>query len=153
MLFGFFAKKIVRYFKLDRKLKLFRFRNTWHYLFSGEIFSFPKADVNLYKNKVSDIELKYVDCMVKTAEGDVIYEGVLVDYELSKEHGLEHIVLKDVKRKLFKDALLRDEESDFQGIPGHTFIIPYAQMLNINITYYTMRKDKETGKLYSIQAS
>ena len=151
MLSGFFSKKTVRYLRLDRKFKLFRFRNTWHYLFSGEIFSFPKADVNLYTHKVNDIELKYVDCMVKTGEGDMIYEGVLVDYELSKEHGLEHIVLKDVKRKLFKDELSKANNKGFQNLTGHTFIIPYAQMININITYYSVRRHKETGQLYSVQ--
>src|SRR3954470_19174961 len=34
---GLLAKLIVRNFKLDRKYKLFRFQNEWHYIFSGEI--------------------------------------------------------------------------------------------------------------------
>ncbi len=93
---GFYSKNLLRITKLDRRVKFFRFKNSWHYFLKGELFDFPRATLNLENDKVEDIELAYVDVLVRINEmQSLIYEGILVDYELSnKGDGLETILLK-----------------------------------------------------------
>ncbi len=139
---GFLTKLIVRNFKLDRKIKLFRFQNEWHYIFSGEILDFPKVP-----GKAEDIDCSYVDALVKTDEGSVIYTGLLADYILTKEGGIDRIYLTDVKRRFLKDDIIKaanasteqkqtEEESRYYYLPGQFFIIPYNLVINLHITYY-----------------
>lgn len=142
MIAGFLTKLVVRNFKLDRKIKLFRFQNEWHYIFSGEILDFPKVS-----GKADDIDCSYVDALVKTDEGTVIYSGLLTDYILSKEGGIDRIYLTSVKRRFLKDDIINGPESKEQKqvnaedkryyyLPGQFFIIPYNLVINLHITYY-----------------
>lgn len=59
---GYSVKKIVRKLKLDRKRKLLRFQNEWHYLITGEILDFPKI-----LGEANDIDFVSVDAMVEKA--------------------------------------------------------------------------------------
>ncbi len=95
---GLGAKYIVRSAKLDRKLKLFRFQNEWHYIFSGEILDFPRVPGN-----PDDISIRYIDALVKSDSGTIIYTGILADYVLSKDGGIDRIYLTNVKRRYLKD--------------------------------------------------
>lgn len=143
MIAGFLTKLIVRNFKLDRKIKLFRFQNEWHYIFSGEILDFPKVS-----GKAEDIDCSYVDALVKTDEGTVIYSGLLTDYILTKEGGIDRIYLTSVKRRFLKDDIIYSSESQkeqkqkdpddkrYYYLPGQFFIIPYNLVINLHITYY-----------------
>ena len=138
---GLLTKLIVRKLKLDRKIKLFRFQNEWHYIFSGEILDFPKVP-----GKAEDIDCSYVDALVKTDEGTVIYTGLLADYILTKEGGIDRIYLTDVKRRFLKDDIKAanaatehkqtEDDHRYYYLPGQFFIIPYNQVINIHITYY-----------------
>lgn len=143
MITGFLSKLVVRNFKLDRKIKLFRFQNEWHYIFSGEILDFPKVS-----GKADDIDCSYVDALVKTDEGTVIYSGLLTDYILTKEGGIDRIYLTSVKRRFLKDDIINGPESQIKQkpentddkryyyLPGQFFIIPYNLVINLHITYY-----------------
>jgi hypothetical protein len=151
---GFTTKLIVRKLKLDRKVKLFRFQNEWHYIFSGEILDFPKVP-----GKAEDIDCSYVDALVKTDEGTVIYTGLLADYILTKEGGIDRIYLTDVKRRFFKDDLTKKAEhtiaeqptgqdegandSRYYYLPGRFFIISYSQIINLHVTYYKVTPNQE----------
>lgn len=79
---GFVGKQIVRKQKWDRKYKYFRFQNVWHYILTGEFFDFPRASFTI-SDKVSAIEMVFVDALVETQEGTLLYNGILVDYELN----------------------------------------------------------------------
>lgn len=161
-LIGLLSKYLVRVTKLDRRRKLFRFQNSWHYLFTGEFFDFPKASFDLELDDVKHIEYVYVDALVEIKEGSIIYEGILVDYELSREGGLEYLILKetirrflvedDKSRLLYKDENTRidslespdtaiegilPETQDFHiQIHGHIVVIPYRDVKNINFSYF-----------------
>ena len=143
---GYLTKKTVRYYKLDRKLKLFRYRNYWHYLITGEIFDFRRTAANFSTNRVEDIELVFVDVLVHTEEGSVIYDGLLVDYELSHDGELESIHLTQVVRRyLREDPGKRRKESNYCKIPGHLFVVPFSKVTNVNFTYYAL-EDLGDGK-------
>lgn len=139
---GFMTKLVVRKLKLDRKIKLFRFQNEWHYIFSGEILDFPKVP-----GKAEDIDCSYVDALVKTDEGTVIYTGLLADYILTKEGGIDRIYLTDVKRRFLKDDIIKapdlpnekQEDNRYYYLPGQFFIIPYNLVINLHITYYKIK--------------
>ena len=146
---GFATKLIVRKLKLDRKVKLFRFQNEWHYIFTGEILDFPKVP-----GKAEDIDCSYVDALVKTGEGTVIYTGLLADYILTNEGGIDRIYLTDVKRRFFKDDLTHRAEqpaeldeatndSRYYYLPGRFFIISYSQIINLHVTYYKVTPNQK----------
>jgi hypothetical protein len=156
VILGYFSKKIVRVAKLDRSFQLFRFKNSWHYIFSGELFDFPRAAYDLERDRVEDIELVYVDVLVECKEGSIIYDGILVDYELSKDGGLDYLVIKESERRFLKDDSAADEPEDenVEGanvdineielmddprhyqIPGHILVVPSSKILNFNLSYY-----------------
>jgi len=140
---GLVAKLIVRNFKLDRKYKLFRFQNEWHYIFSGEILDFPKVP-----GKADEVDFSYIDALVKTDEGTVIYSGLLAEYILTKEGGIDRLYLTEVKRRFLKDDIIHDADSltdepplatpdnRYYYLPGQFFIVPYSSIINLHITYY-----------------
>jgi len=142
---GYSFKKIIRKFKIDRKHKLFRFHNEWHYLITGEILDFPKID-----GEASKIDFVSVDAVIDTDAGTFIYSGIIQDYLLSKQGGLELIYLTEVNRRLINDDPqndtfdnLEDEnESDdrLYFMPGDFFVLPYKEIKNINITYYEIEE-------------
>ena len=145
---GYLLRKVVRYTQLDRKLKLLRFQNHWHYLINGEFYDFPRSNVKLVKNKVEDIELVYVDALIDTAEGAFLYNGILVDYELSSDGGLEALGLTQVQRRNFTyDKEPADEAKRssrrFYPIEGHNLILKYSHIINLNFTYYTLEFDDQ----------
>lgn len=143
---GFTAKYLVRKFKLDRKYKLFRFQNEWHYIFSSEILDFPKV-----AGKAEEASLSYIDALVQTAEGTVIYSGLLSDYILTKDGGIDRIYLSDVKRRFLKDdatekeGQTNEEQKDerYYFLPGQFFILPYSSIINLHITYYQITVNPE----------
>ncbi|MFW6275478.1 MAG: hypothetical protein ACOC2M_02475 [bacterium] len=157
---GSASKFIIRKGGFDRKKKILRFQNFWHYIFKGEFFDFPKAAFDLVDDKVDEIELLFVDALVELKEGTIIYDGVLVDYELSKEGGLQNISLKGVRRRFLKDDPQKKKKADTQiqdvlagdlsdftetanryyEVPGHILIIPYEKIVNLNFSYYKIQE-------------
>ena len=118
---GLAAKYIVRKLKLDRKFKLFRFQNEWHYIFSGEILDFPRVP-----GDASDISIRYIDALVKSDQGTIIYTGILADYVLSHDGGIDRIYLTNVKRRYLKDDKTNqpqeaDNDERYYYLPGAVF--------------------------------
>ena len=130
---GYGFKLMVRSKKWDRKCKIFRFKNKWHYLVKGEIYDFPRIISPLRKNIAKDIEAVYVDALVSTDEGTIIYEGVIFDYELSNNGSLEYILLTEVERRYLKDD---NYDSLPYKIPGNVLFIPNSEIINLNFTYW-----------------
>jgi hypothetical protein len=126
---GLTLKFIVRKFKLDRKLNLLRFKNEWHYLFSGEILDFPNVSGN-----ADEISFSVVDAMVESSEGSLLYSGILSSYVLNKDSGIDRIYLSDVKRRFLKD----DKKDAYYKMPGEFFVLPFDTIVNLHITYYSV---------------
>lgn len=137
-LLGWISKLIVRKFKLDRRHKVFRFSNQWHYLFSGEILDYPKILGNS-----EDIGLRYVDILTDTQEGSVIYSGIVDEYILSKAGGMDSVYLSNVKRRYLKDDEHDSNTNPYYFLPGQFFIIPFSQIKNMHITYYSVTAESE----------
>ena len=129
---GFISKYLVRTYKLDRKYKLFRFQNEWHYLFSGEILDFPDI-----QGSTRNVDFTYINVLVNTSEGSVIYRGYLSAYILSSSTGIDRLYLTDAKRRYLKDDR-QNEESTYYKMPGEFFVIFANQIVNLHISYYTI---------------
>jgi hypothetical protein len=145
---GALSKQVVRTSGLDRRMSLLRFQNSWHYIFTGEFFEFPNSNKSLTEDRVEDIELVYIDALVQTQEGSVLYEGILVDYELSKEGGLESVSLDQVQRRFLRD----DRRKSFKvpkhyQIPGDLLLLKYSEIKNLNLSYYTLDRGNQEDEL------
>lgn len=146
---GYFAGLWTRWFvtspnrKLDRRYKLFRFENHWHYIISGAIADFPRSRLN-WVDSVEDIEVVYVDALVETKEGTIIYDGFLVDYELKSDNSLDLIALTNVERRYLTQDYSQNttdspsQRTSYYKVKGHLMVIPYDQIINLNFTYYKL---------------
>lgn len=142
---GYYLKQTVRKQKWDRQYKFFRFQNSWHYILKGEFFDFPRADISLEKDSVEDIEFVFVDAIVELQEHSYLYDGILVDYELSNSGGLETISIANAQRrkvsgdsKITKKGNKKDNSHEYYPITGHILVLKYSTLKNLNFSYYTL---------------
>lgn len=133
---GHLGRRIVRVAKLDRKFKLLRFSNDWHYLLSGEFLDFPEVP-----DQHEEVSFKLVNVLTNVGGESMIYIGELIHFTLSDEGGLENVVLKDAQRRFLKDDLA---ENRYYEIPGRYITIPYKTILNINIRYIYLEEITST---------
>ncbi len=134
MFFGFFFRKIIRYFKWDRKYRFFRFSNKWYYIFSGECLDFP--DVN---GSYEEIGVKIVNLLCDIGSGEsVIYSGYFSDYYLDGQGKLESIQISEPYRRfLSKD---NKQKNRFYDIPSRYLLIPAETIVNINMLYLKLKE-------------
>ena len=143
---GYLFRKVVRFYNWDRRKKIFRFQNSWHYILNGEFYDFPRANISLKKDTVQDIEFVFVDALIETNDGSYIYDGILVDYELSGDGGLETITLAESERRKLLDDKKTEEEyskSHYYSIDGHILLLKYSEIKNLNFTYYTLDENTD----------
>lgn len=148
---GYWLKKIVRKEKWDRLYKFFRFQNSWHYILKGEFFDFPRADITLDEDTVEDIEFVFVDAIIEINGVSYLYDGILVDYELNGNNGLETISLTNAqRRKLDDDSIIskkgkkKDNSKKYYPIGGHIIVLKYCELKNLNFTYLTLDDDGDS---------
>lgn len=142
---GYLFKQIVRNKRWDRKFKFFRFQNSWHYILKGEFFDFPRAEIALERDAVEDIEFVFVDVIIEINGESYLYDGIMVDYELSRNGGLDTISITSAqRRKLDDDSTFskkgkkKDNSSKYYPIDGHILVLKYSELKNLNLVYYTL---------------
>ena len=129
---SYVIRNIVRVKKLDRKWNFLRYDNNWYYLFTGEVLDIKKYSKD---NSISsdDVNQRVVDILVKTDEGQIIYRGNLVDFQLHKDNTVEYIVLSYPEKKV---------NGNTKVINSSYFVIPYVQVLNINLRYLSTTEEE-----------
>lgn len=156
---GFLSSRIIRIFKWDLKYKLFRFKNQWYYIFSGEVLNMKKFketqrfSLNKNKNFEQDTFLTYADILLYVGSDDKkeLYTGYVADYELLSEDitQLDKIYLIDTHRYKKKDIRYNEKENEIIEldkentsksrnrikVPGDVFILDAKKIVNINLTY------------------
>ncbi len=161
---GYGVRRFIKAFRLDYKYPIFRFQNSWYPILKGTVVNFPG-----YQHLQANIQLVWVDVIVETKEGSYIYSGVIDDFFLTKEEGLDRIYLKNVRRRrltnepndllehtgpetgdatdldLVDEADMSNEldalDKRYYYMPGDFFIIPYSQIKNMNIRYYSLDEE------------
>lgn len=156
--FGYLIRQLVRLQKWDRRFKFFRFQNEWHYIISGEFFDFPRADIQLEKDKVNRIEFVFLSAIVENSGQSYLYDGAVVDYELSKTGGLATVSIANAQRRKLSDDSSIDQKGEktddntnkYYPVSGHILILKYDDMKNLNFSYYTVdieiQQDKDTDE-------
>ncbi len=109
--------------------ELLRQKNKWWYLFRG-----------YYLKEIGSVKLAfdmlYLDLVVDTRDGMVIYSGYLVDFVCEGEE-LKRIYLDDTSRRVF---ITGNTETATQpgkpvSIPGDLFCINYEEVKNMNLRF------------------
>ena len=128
-LLGFGCRKLIRYFKLDRRFMYLRFSNKWHYIFTGECLEFPDVP-----DDYADISCITVDVLCKVNGKSILYIGEIFDYYIDAKGNLEAIHLRyPVRRALDQD---HEVENKYYEIPSKFLVIPASDIININIRYF-----------------
>ncbi|MDQ1089029.1 hypothetical protein [Siphonobacter sp. SORGH_AS_1065] len=169
-LLGWGSRELVRWLKLDRKWKWFRYDNKWFYLLKGEVVEFKDGEDIFGISNAELIRFVIVDILTKVEGGNVIYTGALYDFDLEQDGGLKTLHLRAAQRKFVKiatvvpkpsrvlleneisttdedekdDYLAEELESEYHEIPGKLLSIPYSQIINMNITYYVVEQEVST---------
>lgn len=139
---GLLLRKLVIGTNLDMKYSFLKINNDWYYIFSGRIL----------QEKVKLIDFIQIDALVNTSEGEYIYCGILEDFFLTKEGGLDRLYLKNVyRRKLVNDIRTAQKyypqskkfDERYYSMPGEYFVIFHKNVLNLNVTYYQLEEGEE----------
>lgn len=146
VLSGWGLRRFIRWQKLDRRFLWLRYDNRWYYLLSGELVETPEAPEELKLKDAKHIDFVFVDILVKLEKSNVLYSGILGGYDLGQDGGLDNVHLIGCQRKNLTQHNLEDEEvqlttNEYYPVAGDLLIIPYVQMLNINITYWIDEED------------
>ncbi|MGS2727545.1 hypothetical protein ACU8DI_13120 [Psychroserpens sp. BH13MA-6] len=115
---------------LDTRIPFLRFDNIWHYLITGKFIMLRRSQIQLFEDTIQDVDITYVVALVNVAGSPFIYNGALVDYELSKDGGLNLIYLNGAKRKDISNS-----ENEYIDIEGHTIILKYENIINLNLSF------------------
>lgn len=151
---GLVAHIAVREWRLDRKTKVFRFRNEWHYLLSGEVLEFSEFEPFEREGIVDGV---YLSAIVKHGRSDVLYRGIVADWLLDSKGELDRILLRSAHRRKIEDdrAPGQARNSDdpayqddprYYDIEGEFFVIRYQEMTTINIEYVFVDADSSADQ-------
>ncbi|WP_425077297.1 hypothetical protein [Psychroserpens sp. S379A] len=164
---GWISSRIIRVRKWDKKFKLFRFKNQWYYIFSGEVLNmkkFQEAHLVSFKNnkgKEQDTLMTYADILVSVSDQNdrkELYTGYVVDYDLKSDDisQLDKIYLIDTHRYKKKDKVYDDKGKEVKPkkdknptqsrnrlkVPGDIFVLNAKNIVNLNLTYIPSVKKK-----------
>lgn len=129
---------VIKY-RWDKKAGFLSIYNKWYPILK------PEPDDN---GKVS----VWLDVLVETKSEAILYRGFLADFWLTKDGEICELHFEMVRRRVFSNdenqkegniktglasELVQEEEVDerYYYIPGERFIIKYADVKNMNITY------------------
>ncbi len=158
---GWLAQVLVRWLKLDRRLLWLRYDNQWHYLLSGEILetSDLRASIGLQDAKL--IKFIFVDILMKVEKGNMLYSGILVDYELAADGGLRTLYLRQARRKALSNTseakisggeeVTESQVEEYYDVAGDLLLVPYAQTLNVNLSYYLEEEESQAEETSEVE--
>lgn len=130
-IFGYKLKDLILKYSYDATNKFFRYKNVWHYILSAKFILFKRSQIELTRDKIEDIDITFIDALSTLGEHSYIYTGILVDYELSVDGGLELLYLKNAQRKFISEENL----TEYKDIDGHITVLKYENIINLNLSF------------------
>jgi hypothetical protein len=124
---------------LHLRNEVFNLYNKWWYFFNGTY-----ADIE-------NFDLVFIDAVVDTKDGAMVYSGFLVNFE-TKSGKLDRIYLKDAVRREFKryannqNMQLINEAGEPVQIPVATLSIKYANVINLNVNFIFIEEEEYTSE-------
>lgn len=125
---GWFLFELVCLLKIDVKISALQYSNQWHYIFEGKT---TEAE--------GKVLLKWVDLTLNPTQEEgknKMIQGILFDYSTNVSTGdLEYLYLKEAKR-------YSHSEAKFKEILSDVFVVPFGNVVDMNIRYkYKEKKD------------
>jgi hypothetical protein len=115
---GAAARRYVLSKHLDFKYPILKIHNAWENYFEGFILDTPDTP-----GTSKYIVHKWLDILVDSREGDIIYSGYLQDYVVTRDEKLDRIYLTAVRRRHLKNdpqnmqpVVPSESEDDFNSI-------------------------------------
>lgn len=135
----------VRKTKLDLRTQIFRFKNEWAYLLSGEVLSFAEADGD--SRAVAGV---FLSAVVEHGGDPYVYRGIVTDWSFSSGGALDNVRLTFAhRRKLADDRTMPDTvargsynppDERYYEIRGDVFILRYSEMKTMNLDYFALEE-------------
>ena len=133
-LVGYGIQRLVVSLGYDQRYKGLRVLNDWDRYFTGYVLTAEQR---------AKLNFTWVDLLVDGSGGNaVLYSGVLENYSLNREQVIDQIFISSAIRRHNLDlsgVLPAPMESlahpPNYDMPGDYFVIPYAQVRNVNIIY------------------
>lgn len=134
----------------DEFLRLY---NYWWYLFNGY-----KVDGFVNNGSPIPYDIVYINALVNTNSGTMIYSGILIDFVCEGEK-LDRIYLSETYKREFKKMATNDkgnflshEVGDEYPIDGDTMMIPYVNIINLNLHFVNIPPENENSITVSYTA-
>jgi hypothetical protein len=141
-------KKYVLSKSLDTNYDILKYKNIWHYIITARILNFEKNSHILQNDTVEDVDFTYVDALVNVNDQTYIYKGVLADYQLARDGGLDLLIVTNAQRKLISDPT-----GTYKDIKGNYIILKYSDLINLNLTFIQLDETLDSsGNLISVVA-
>lgn len=127
---------------------LFRFsRAPWYYLLSGADFDESEKP-----------DLIAVSSIVDVSGSAYLYTGILEDYFVDDDGGLDRLVLQEVMRRPLSADKSRDEpEQDLEGrfyaVDGDYFVLRYSEAITLNIQYIKFARQADNNTMPTAEES
>lgn len=128
-------------FKIDVYNNIFRFKNYWHYYFNGKIN-------NRINYKEQKLLYTIADVLVNDGKRLILYTGKVIDYYIdSSNNKIDSIFLMDSKKRIENcdNQISTNENSNF--IKGNILHLQQPYIININLTYITLKKNLKKQKI------
>ena len=145
---GHIAHKVVRALRLDHRTRIFRFRNEWFYLLSGEVMQFAES-----ADDIREIAGVYLSAVVDHSKESYLYRGIVADWSFDPQGQLDAITLRMAHRRpLSKDrekpdaripGELFDGDDRYYDIHGDRFVLRYSQIRTLNLDYFSLAESGE----------
>ncbi len=134
---------------LDTKYDFLRYKNIWHYLITARFLNFKQNSEILQTDKIEDIDYTYIDALITINEKTFIYTGILIDYHLAKDGGLDLLIIDKAQRKLIGG----DPEEIYKDIIGNYLILKYSNIINLNLSFIQLQENIDSnGNIVSFDA-
>lgn len=142
---GYATRTAIVAYNLDVLLPVLRLNSEWYYLLTG------RGQPILKENNVrSDQIYIQLDVLTQAASGEaLLYCGILDRFNLTKDGGLDRVVLTKVYRRPFRldqaegTTQRKEEDERYYNMPGVYFIIPFTQVVNLNVYYKAVVEEKD----------
>jgi len=138
------ARALVLTFTLHSRTEFFRLYNHWWYLFHGF-----KVDETISNGRAADFDIVFVDALVNTQDGTMIYSGYLIDF-VCRGETLERIYLSEASKRSFTSNAMTAKGNiriNQPGLPvqieGDTVALNFANIINLNLHFVTFPDELE----------
>lgn len=140
---GYVFRLLVIWTRLDLVNKFFKVKDDWNYIFTDKKRRFDLRS-HLGKRRFLGTRL---NILTKESKNKIyLYSGQYFDHTFKTDGELESVMISDATKHYEYDPE-KPIDAKINEIPGSLFIIPYSDILNINIQYEYQSKTKDNSVL------